>query len=280
MAENRPILLEAQTLSRQMSASARVADINLTLRRGDVLGLLGLNGAGKSTTLNMLAGVTVPDAGSVTVAGYSLAEQPLQARAALGYLPDTPPLYPDMRVGAYLKLTAQLRRVPKRLVRSAVDDASELCDLTAVQKHRIAALSKGYRQRVGLAQAIIHKPQLILLDEPSNGLDPHQMQSMRQLIQGLGETAAVVFSTHLLPEAVATCNRIAVMHQGRIVASERDTNAGTEQTAKEQGVQPLHRDELDTLFSNLVQFGTPKAPITTLSNKAAQPAETHHEMDA
>ncbi len=263
-----------------MSASARVADINLTLRRGDVLGLLGLNGAGKSTTLNMLAGVTVPDAGSVTVAGYSLAEQPLQARAALGYLPDTPPLYPDMRVGAYLKLTAQLRRVPKRLVRSAVDDASELCDLTAVQKHRIAALSKGYRQRVGLAQAIIHKPQLILLDEPSNGLDPHQMQSMRQLIQGLGETAAVVFSTHLLPEAVATCNRIAVMHQGRIVASERDTNAGTEQTAKEQGVQPLHRDELDTLFSNLVQFGTPKAPITTLSNKAAQPAETHHEMDA
>jgi len=261
MVNDRPILLQANALTREISPSAKVADVSLTLRRGDVLGLLGLNGAGKSTTLKMLAGLLVPDEGDIFIHGESLAEQPLKARAHLGYLPDTPPLYPDMRVASYLKLTAQLRRVPRKQIKSAVSYALETCDLGSVSRHRIAALSKGFRQRVGLAQAIIHRPKLILLDEPSNGLDPHQMQGMRQLIKNLGEDASVVFSTHLLPEAIAVCNHIAVMHNGRIVASElgNDSEGSNEQQIK--------RDELDTLFANLVQFGTPKAPVQTLTNK-------------
>lgn len=241
---------------RQISPTARIADVSLNLHQGDVLGLLGLNGAGKSTTLKMLAGILVPDAGDIEIAGLSLADDPLGARARLGYLPDTPPLYPDMRVSAYLKLAAQLRRVPKRQVKAAVSRAIELCDLGKVSNHRIAALSKGFRQRVGLAQAIVHEPSLILLDEPSSGLDPHQMHSMRELIKNLGENAAVIFSTHLLPEAVAVCNHIAVMHNGRIVASELG----------HPNTQALQRDELDTLFANLVQFGTPKAPVQTLQS--------------
>jgi len=258
-------LLQAKTLSRRISPSAEVAEVSLRLRKGDVLGLLGLNGAGKSTTLKMLAGLLVPDSGSIAINGFSLSEHPLEARAALGYLPDTPPLYPDMRVSAYLKLAAELRRVPRRRVRGAIDRALEVCDLGDVSKHRIAALSKGFRQRVGLAQAIIHRPKLILLDEPSSGLDPHQMQSMRALIKTLGEDAAVIFSTHLLPEAVAVCNHIAVMHHGRIVASELKEDDGETNHKK-----PLARDQLDMLFANLVQFGTPTAPVTTLTVKANQ----------
>jgi len=263
MANALPILLNARSLTRQISPSAKVTDVSLTLRQGDVLGLLGLNGAGKSTTLKMLSGLLVPDAGDIDIGGYSLADQPLKARAQLGYLPDTPPLYPDMRVSAYLKLAAQLRRMPKKQLKSATEYALETCDLTSVATHRIAALSKGFRQRVGLAQAIIHRPSLILLDEPSNGLDPHQMQGMRQLIKNLGEQAAVIFSTHLLPEAIAVCNHIAVMHQGEIVASELAS-------PKDTKVQPLKRSELDTLFANLVQFGTPDVPVTTLKRKDAK----------
>lgn len=257
MPTDRPLLLEANSLMREISPTARVADITLALHQGDVLGLLGLNGAGKSTTLKMLAGLLVPDNGSVDIGGYSLGEQPNLARAQLGYLPDTPPLYPDMKVSGYLKLAAQLRRIPRRQLRDSIEYALEVCDLNSVASNRIASLSKGYRQRVGLAQAIIHRPKLILLDEPSNGLDPHQMQGMRNLIKTLGENAAVIFSTHLLPEAVAVCNQIAVMHNGRIVASEFASHADHD----DAGSEVFDRDELDTLFSNLVQYGTPKAPM-------------------
>lgn len=266
MANNRPILLQAASLMRHISPTARVKDVSLSLRQGDVLGLLGLNGAGKSTTLKMLAGILVPDAGHIEIGGYSLADDPLRARAQLGYLPDTPPLYPDMRVNAYLTLAARLRKVPKREVKSSVSHVIERCDLSDVSNQRIAALSKGFRQRVGLAQAIVHSPSLILLDEPSSGLDPHQMQSMRELIKNLGESAAVIFSTHLLPEAVAVCNHIAVMHNGTIVASE----LGHPET------QSLQRDDLDVLFANLVQFGTPKAPMQTLKT----PSSTGNKKDA
>jgi len=268
MVDGHPILLRAHALTRKISPSAQVADVSITLRQGDVLGLLGLNGAGKSTTLKMLSGLLVPDSGEIEIGGQSLADYPLKARAQLGYLPDTPPLYPDMKVSAYLKLAAQLRRVPKNQLKASVDYAVQTCDLASVAKHRIAALSKGFRQRVGLAQAIIHRPSLILLDEPSNGLDPHQMQGMRQLIKNLGEEAAVIFSTHLLPEAIAVCNHIAVMHNGRIVASELPADVSNASKITERPkVQALKRDELDTLFTNLVQHGTPKAPVSTLNKK-------------
>lgn len=201
--------------------------MSLSLDSGDVLGLLGLNGAGKSTTLRMLAGCLVPDEGSVHIAGHSLADEPQAARAALGYLADLPPLYDDMRVTNYLNLTARLRGVKRNTVKESVAAVVAECKLESVSRQRIGKLSKGFRQRVGIAQAIVHEPALLLLDEPSNGLDPQQQEELRALITRLGQNRAVVFSTHLLGEVQTCCTRVAVMHQGRLMA-EHDLNENPE----------------------------------------------------
>lgn len=231
------VLLAATQLNRQLSDTAGVHDISLSLHRGDVLGLLGLNGAGKSTTLRLLAGTLTPDSGEVVISGHSMKESPLAARQHIGYLPDTPPLYNDMRVIDYLKLAATLRRVAKNEIATKVEAVMTHCDLLEVQNKRTGQLSKGFRQRVGLAQALVHEPGVLLLDEPSNGLDPNQMQGMRHIIQTAGERQAVVFSTHLLNEAQAVCNRIAVVHQGRLIHDAPVNNNDT---------------QLEDLFNNLM----------------------------
>jgi len=221
-------LLEASALHRRLGGTAAVSDISLQLAKGDALGLLGLNGAGKSTTLKMLCGMLTPDSGTVTINGHSLQEEPLAARAQIGFLPDQPPLYNDMRVNEYLRLCARIRRLRGDSLRSQFQAVVEQCDLGDVQKKIIGTLSKGYRQRVGLAQAMIHKPPVLLLDEPSNGLDPQQLDGMRQLIRTYAQHHAVVFSTHLLSEAKATCNRVAIIHQGKLVADRSADGADLE----------------------------------------------------
>ncbi len=216
-------LLDADKLSRRLSADAGVYDISIKLQRGDILGLLGLNGAGKSTTLRLLTGTLVPDSGDVRISGDSMREAPLQARRKIGYLPDQPPLYNDMRVESYLRFCAKLRLVAKAEQQSNVEAVLNECDLQSVKKNRIGQLSKGFRQRVGLAQALVHKPHVLLLDEPSNGLDPNQMMGMRNIIKQTGEKQAVIFSTHLLAEAQAVCNRIAVVHKGKLIHEDKVT---------------------------------------------------------
>ena len=218
MSASTEVLLDAQELERRLSDRARVSGISIRLERGDVLGLLGLNGAGKSTTLRMLAGVLTSDAGAITVCGHSMIDEPLAARARIGYLPDEPPLYGDMRVTDYLQLVARLRRLQGAAITNRVNAVLTQCSLEEKARALINTLSKGYRQRVGLAQALIHEPDVLLLDEPSNGLDPQQMDSMRQVIRDTAREHAVVFSTHLLSEAQAVCNRIAIMHDGKLVA--------------------------------------------------------------
>mgnify|MGYP000064402716 CR=1 FL=1 len=247
------VLLDARGLGRALGASGGVADVTLALRRGDVLGLLGLNGAGKSTTLRLLAGVLAPDTGSVAIAGHSMEDAPLEARARLGYLPDVPPLYPDMRVGDYVAHAARLRRLEGAVLADAVARAVERCGLDGVAGRRIEGLSKGYRQRVGLAQALVHEPDVLLLDEPGSGLDPHQTEELRALVDGYGREHCVVFSTHLLHEARSVCNRVAVVHEGRLVA-ERAADG----------------DELDALFDDLAR-GTPNHLPTAADSGAVNP---------
>jgi len=213
-------VLQADSLSRVISPSASVSDISLRLQRGDVLGLLGLNGAGKTTTLNLLSGVLVPDEGSVTINGYAMREHPLQARAHLGFLPDQPPLYDDLRVHEFLSLAGKIRHLRGTRLHSRMQFVLDQCLLEPVSHKLIGALSKGYRQRVGLAQAIIHEPALLLLDEPSNGLDPQQLDSMRALIAKMAENSAIVLSTHLLSEAQSMCNRVAIIHEGKLIADQ------------------------------------------------------------
>lgn len=211
-------LLEARQLGRRLSREAAVTGISLTLNRGDVVGLLGLNGAGKSTTLRLMCGVLVPDEGSVTINGFNMADNPLQARQQIGYLPDDPPLYNDMRVKEYLALAGRIRGLKGAQLTQRQQAVTEQCLLQSVNTKLIGTLSKGFRQRVGLAQAMIHEPAVLLLDEPSNGLDPQQLDSMRKLIIDTGRTSAIILSTHLLAEAQATCNRVAIIHAGSLVA--------------------------------------------------------------
>ncbi len=221
-----PLALSADRLVRRSGARCVVNELSLRLHRGEVVGLLGHNGAGKSTTLQMLAGVLTPHAGTIDICGFDLGRQPREAKAHVGFLPEVPPLYGDMRVDDYLVFAARLRRIPRTEVASALADAKRRCGLENSGRNFIGALSKGYQQRVGIAQAIIHEPEVIILDEPTVGLDLAQLRDVRALIRELGGAHSVILSTHLLDEAEALCDRIEIMRSGYIAysggAPERD----------------------------------------------------------
>jgi ABC-2 type transport system ATP-binding protein len=221
-------LLQVSGLHRRFGPVHAVRGIDLSLARGEVLGLLGANGAGKTTTMAMLAGVLAPSAGRVRVAGHDLLEQPLAAKARLGYLPETPPLFPDLTVDEYLRHCARLRGIPARRQTGALGRARERCGLADSGPRLIGALSKGYRQRVGIAQAIVHEPDVLILDEPTSGLDPGQLRGIRGLIRELGAHHAVLLSTHVLPEVQSVCTRVQIIHEGAtaLVASLDELAAG------------------------------------------------------
>jgi ABC-2 type transport system ATP-binding protein len=208
-------LLQLHGVSRRLGGRVIVDDVTFSLDRGCVLGLLGVNGAGKSTTLRMIAGVLVPSAGKVLFDGRDLHEEPALARR-LGYLPETPPLYAELRVDEYLAFCARLRGMSGADARRAVDRAIERCGLGDMRRRLCGNLSKGYAQRAGIAQAIVHDPELIVLDEPASGLDPVQAASIRKLVGELGRDRAVILSTHLLHDVTACCARVAILHGGRL----------------------------------------------------------------
>lgn len=197
-----------------------VSALSLRLRRGEVLGLLGPNGAGKSTTLQMLAGILAPQSGGVEICGASLARQPRLAKRNLGYLPDIPPLYPELRVDEYLHFAARLRGLAGKAAALAVPRVKQRCGLADMGGKLIGHLSKGYQQRVGIAQAIVHEPPVVILDEPTNALDPLQIREVRELVRSLAQHHSVLFSSHTLAEVEAVCDRVVILHQGRLVADE------------------------------------------------------------
>lgn len=211
--------LRARKLSCRYGARVAVDALDLDLHPGEVLGLLGPNGAGKSTTLQMLSGNLAPSAGSVEICGVDVSEQPEAAKAHLGYLPEIPPLYRELAVSEFLRFAARLHRVPKADVEVAVRQALQRCGLDDVAQRLISNLSKGYRQRVGIAQATVHNPSVIILDEPTAGLDPLQIREIRELIGELGRTHSVILSTHILAEAETLCDQVLILHQGRTVFS-------------------------------------------------------------
>ncbi len=216
-------MIEARELSKRYGEILAVDHFSFVVTQGEVVGFLGPNGAGKTTTMRMLTGFLPPTDGGVEIAGHDMLLDPLAARRAVGYLPETPPLYPEMDVAGYLLYVARLKDVPRSRRREAVDRALERCGLTAVRRRVIGALSKGFRQRVGLAQAIVHSPPVLILDEPTVGLDPTQIREIRGLIRDLaapkdGEPQhTVILSTHILPEVEAICPRVILIHQGRKV---------------------------------------------------------------
>jgi ABC-2 type transport system ATP-binding protein len=211
-----PALLQLRHVTRQLAARTVVHDLSMNLDRGSVLGLLGVNGAGKSTTLRMICGVLTPSAGQILIAGEQLSEHPQAARRHLGYLPELVPLYGELRVREYLDFCARLHGIGPRPARVAVERTIERCALGDVQRRLLGNLSKGFQQRAGIAQAIVHDPALIVLDEPASGLDPMQAVNIRALIRELGRDHAVILSTHLFPDVQACCDRVAILHQGRL----------------------------------------------------------------
>ena len=211
------VLLSARGLIRYYGKQQILHGIDLELHRGEVLGLLGLNGAGKSTTMQILTGALHADAGEVHISGHSLRAMPLVAKRHLGYLPENAPLNADMLVDEFLDACARLRGVGVDALSAAVDRARRRCGLGDVGKRLIGHLSKGYQQRVGIAQAIVHEPSVIVFDEPTSGLDPLQIRDVRALIRELGRTCAVLVSTHILPEVQLLADRILILHGGRIV---------------------------------------------------------------
>lgn len=216
-------MIEARGLSKRYGDVVAVDDVSFSVGKGEVVGFLGPNGAGKTTTMRMLTGFIPPTDGTAVIAGHDIFEDPIAARRAVGYLPETPPLYPEMSVTAYLTYVARIKDVARRERREAVDRAVERCGLTGVRQQVIGTLSRGFRQRVGLAQAIVHDPAVLILDEPTVGLDPLQIREIRSLIAALaapdqGDAQhTVILSTHILPEVEAICRRVVLIHEGRKV---------------------------------------------------------------
>ncbi len=220
------VLVEASGLTRWYGERCAVRDLDLRLHRGEVLGLLGANGAGKSTTLQMLAGVLAPHAGGVAIAGADLLEAPREARRRLGYLPEQPPLTRELTVDEYLDFCGRLRGLRGAALAAAREAAKARCGLADTGRRLIANLSKGYQQRTGIAQAILHRPAVVILDEPTVGLDPIQIREIRALVRELGRDHGVILSTHILPEVQSACDRVAIIHAGRIVLDARTADVG------------------------------------------------------
>ncbi len=217
-------MIKVENLTKRYAGQAAIRDLNFEVGKGEIMGFLGPNGAGKTTTMRILAGFMPATSGRASIAGFDIFEQSLQARTRLGYMPENVPLYSDMRVTEYLDYRAALKGVPHRRIAERVGDVKELCGVKDVEKKIIGALSKGYRQRVGLADALLHEPDLLILDEPTIGLDPNQIRQVRELIKNLGRQHTILLSTHILPEVEMTCSRVIIIHKGRIEACDTPEN--------------------------------------------------------
>ena len=218
------LMIEVENLTKRYTGHPAVTDVSFVVGRGEIVGLLGPNGAGKSTIMRILSAYLPATAGTVRVAGFDVFGQADEVRRRIGYMPENNPLHREMRVREYLKFRAALKGLGRAHARDRIDVVMQQCGLTDVARRIVGQLSKGYQQRVGLADALVHEPELIILDEPTIGLDPNQIRAVRQLIKDLGRSHTVLISTHILPEVEMTCNRVLILHQGRILAADTPDN--------------------------------------------------------
>ena len=242
-------MIKVENLVKAFGAKLAVNDVSFTVERGEVLGFLGPNGAGKSTTMRMLTGFIPPTSGRITVGGHDIVDNPLAAKRLFGYLPENAPGYADMTVHGFLNFCAELRGLRGDARRKAVHRAVELCFLEAVLHQDIDTLSKGYKHRTCLAQSLIHDPDILVMDEPTDGLDPNQKHEVRNLIKRMGENKAIIFSTHILEEVEAACSRVIIIDRGKIVAN------GTPQELKARSKE----GRLDDVFRSITLPDTVRA---------------------
>lgn len=229
-------MIEVQNLTKRYGPVTAVDNVTFRAEAGEILGFLGPNGAGKTTTMRVITGYMPATEGKVAVAGYDVFDKPIEAKRRTGYLPETPPLYPDMTVREYLTFVAKIKGVPRKDTTSRVQEVMRRTWVADMATRHCGKLSKGYRQRVGLAQAILHNPDVLVLDEPTAGLDPKQIIETRQLIRELGGTHTIVLSTHILPEVSQTCNRVVIINKGKVVAVDTPENL----TARLRGSETMY----------------------------------------
>lgn len=229
-------MIEVENLTKYYGPRPALSGVTFDAKPGEILGLLGPNAAGKTTTMRILTGFLPATSGTARVAGFDVAEQPLEAKRLIGYLPENVPLYPEMSVRDYLGFVADLRGVPRKHRKARLDETMEMTRTENVANTLIGKISRGYRQRVGIAQALVHRPKVVILDEPTIGLDPKQIIETRQLIKGLGGEHTVILSSHILPEVSMTCNRVVIINEGKIAAVDTTENL----TRRMQGTERIH----------------------------------------
>jgi ABC-2 type transport system ATP-binding protein len=229
-------VIEVQHLTKRYGRVTAVDDVSFRVERGEILGFLGPNGAGKTTTMRILTGYMPATEGRASVAGLDIFDKPIEAKRRIGYLPETPPLYPDMTVREYVDFVARIKGVPSKERRERVDSVMKRAHVADMADRHCAKLSKGYKQRVGLAQALVHNPEVLILDEPTAGLDPKQIIETRDLIRNLAGDHTIILSTHILPEVSQTCQRVVIINQGRVVAVDTPDNL----TARLRGAETLY----------------------------------------
>ncbi len=234
MSEGR--LIEVQNLTKTYGDVKAVDNVSFTVKKGEILGFLGPNGAGKTTTMRILTGYMPATSGTARVAGFDVFSDSMEVRRHIGYLPEAPPVYTDMTVGDYLEFVARIKNVPADKIAGRVEDAMEKTNITDKREQLIKRLSRGYKQRVGLAQAVVHDPDVIILDEPTIGLDPKQIIEVRNLIKGLAGSHTIILSTHILPEVSMTCDRVVIINKGKIAAVDTPQNL----TSQLEGGQKVH----------------------------------------
>ena len=221
-------MIKVSNLSKQYVERAAVDNISFEVESGEIVGFLGPNGAGKTTTLRMLTGYIPPTSGTASIGGHDVFSESIKARQKIGYMPENVPLYDDMRVREYLRFRAELKGLRGQEARQGVSEAIDLCGLKKIRRQIISSLSKGYRQRVGLADALVNNPELLILDEPTNGLDPNQIRRFRELIKQLGIRHTILISTHILSEVEMTCNRVIILNEGKIIANDKPKDLSRE----------------------------------------------------
>jgi len=266
-------VIEVQHLTKHYGPVTAVHDVSFKAERGEILGFLGPNGAGKTTTMRILTGYMPPTDGKALVAGFDVLEQPIEAKRRTGYLPETPPLYPDMTVADYLMFCARIKGVPRTERANRVKTTMERTRIADVATRHCAKLSKGYRQRVGLAQALLHNPDVLILDEPTAGLDPKQIIETRRLIKELGGEHTVILSTHILPEVSQTCQRVVIINKGRVVAVDTPENL----TSRLQGAGTLYV-EVDSLGADAQSALTSISGVTGVTVSEKRGSATGYEV--
>ncbi len=244
-------MIEVKNLTKRYGDKRGITNLNFTVAKGEILGFLGPNGAGKTTTMSILTGYRPPTEGRIIIDGCNLLEQPLTAKKKIGYLPETPPLYPDLQVYSYLKFVAELKAVPRPKQTAHIQEIMELVKIVEVRNRLIKNLSKGYRQRVGLAQALISNPDILILDEPTVGLDPKQIMEIRSLIKNLGKEHTIILSSHILAEISMICERVIIINKGEIAAIDSPQNLAQKMMAVERFLVRINGPQDEAL--NLVK---------------------------